>query len=125
MNKYEFKKQIIKTIDENRGKIIEIGKKIYSTPEFWYKEFKTTNIVVDFIKNELNLDVEENIAVTGCRAEINSNKTGSKIAILGELDAISCKDHKDANEILDNFTPKMTKEEYLKLMDSNDKIIKA
>lgn len=32
---------------------------------------------------------------------------------------------KNANEILDNFTPRMTKEEYLKLMDSNDKIIKA
>ncbi|HCQ88841.1 MULTISPECIES: amidohydrolase [unclassified Clostridium] len=99
MNKDELKKQIIKTIDENRNKIIEIGKKIYSTPEFGYKEFKTTNTVVDFMKNELTLDVEENIAVTGCRAEINSNKTGPKIALLGELDAISCKDHKDANEI--------------------------
>ncbi|WP_454053673.1 amidohydrolase [Clostridium sp. Marseille-Q7071] len=99
MNKDELKKQIIKTIDENRNKIIEIGKKIYSTPEFGYKEFKTTNTVVDFMKNELNLDVEENIAVTGCRAQINSNKTGPKIALLGELDSISCKDHKDANEI--------------------------
>ncbi|WP_461613161.1 amidohydrolase [Clostridium sp. Marseille-QA1073] len=99
MNKDELKKQVIKTIDKNRDKIIEIGKKIYSTPEFGYKEFKTTNTVVDFMKNELNLDVEENIAVTGCRSEINSNKTGPKIAILGELDAIFCKDHKDANEI--------------------------
>ena len=28
-------------------------------------------------------------------------------------------------EILKNFTPIMTKEEYLKFMDSNDKVIKA
>ncbi|TRA51247.1 hypothetical protein EWM23_20895, partial [Clostridioides difficile] len=41
--------------------------------------------------------VEKNIAVTGCKADANSSKKGPHISILGELDGISCKEHKDAN----------------------------
>lgn len=99
MNKDQLKKQVVETIDSNREKIIKIGKKIYSSPEYGYKEFESTKAVVEFMKNELKLDVEENIAVTGCRAEVNPHKSGPRIAILGELDAISCIEHKDANEI--------------------------
>ncbi|MBU5676446.1 amidohydrolase [Alkaliphilus sp. MSJ-5] len=99
MDKDQLKKQVVETIDSNREKIIKIGKKIYSSPEYGYKEFESTKAVVEFMKNELKLDVEENIAITGCRAEVNSHKSGPRIAILAELDAISCIDHKDANEI--------------------------
>lgn len=99
MDKDQLKKQVVETIDSNREKIIKIGKKIYSSPEYGYKEFESTKAVVEFMKDELKLDVEENIAITGCRAEVNSHKSGPRIAILAELDAISCIDHKDANEI--------------------------
>ncbi len=51
------------------------------------------------MKEELGLEVEKNIAVTGCKAVVNENKKGPHISILGELDGISCKEHKDANEI--------------------------
>lgn len=97
MDKEELKKICIRTIDENRENIINVGKRLYNTPELGYKEVQSTEIVYNFLKN-LGIEVEKNIAVTGCRARINGDKNGPKIAVLGELDAISCKDHKDANE---------------------------
>ena len=99
MNKQQLKDSIIKVIDDNRDKIIALGRGIYTQPEYGYKEFKTTKAVVDFLKSELSLSVEENIAVTGCVATYNKDKKGPHISLLGELDGISCKEHKDANSI--------------------------
>ena len=99
MNKNELKKRVLAAIEENKETIIAAGRKIYSNPEFGYKEFETTKTVSDFFKNELGLKVEEKIAYTGCRARINEDKSGPKVAILGELDGISCSEHPDANSI--------------------------
>lgn len=99
MNKNELKERVVAAIEENKDIIIAAGRKIYSNPEFGYKEFETTKSVSDFFKNELGLEVEEKIAYTGCRARINEDKSGPKVAILGELDGISCSEHPDANSI--------------------------
>ncbi len=99
MNKNELKERVLAAIEENKDTIIAVGRKIYSNPEFGYKEFETTKTVSDFFKNELGLEVEEKIAYTGCRARINEDKDGPKVAILGELDGISCSEHPDANSI--------------------------
>ena len=99
MNKNELKERVVAAIEENKDIIIAAGRKIYSNPEFGYKEFETTKTVSDFFKNELGLEVEEKIAYTGCRARINEDKSGPKVAILGELDGISCSEHPDANSI--------------------------
>lgn len=100
MDKNQLKERVIRAIEENKEAIINIGRKIYNNPEFGYKEFETTKSVVEFFKNELNIDnIEENIAYTGCRAKINEEKNGPKVAILGELDGISCAEHCDANSI--------------------------
>lgn len=99
MNKQQLKELIIKSIDDNRDKIIEVGRGIYETPEYGYKEFKTTEAIAKFLEEELELEVEKNIAITGCKAVVNNDKKGPHISILGELDGISCKEHKDANEI--------------------------
>lgn len=99
MDKNELKERVIRAIEENKDKIIEAGRKIYKNPEFGYKEIETTKTVKEFFENELNLEVEDKIAYTGCRARANKDKEGIKIAILGELDGISCKEHCDANSI--------------------------
>ena len=91
MNINEIKERVIKAIDENRELILKAGQAMYDNPEFGYKEFKGTEIVSNYFKNELGLDVEEGIAYTGCRARANENAEGPKVAILGESDRISCK----------------------------------
>lgn len=91
------KQMCIDEIDKNKDIIMKIGRDIYENPELSYREFKATNIAVETLKG-LGIDVEENIAVTGCKASINQDKQGPKIAILGELDALSCPEHKDSKE---------------------------
>ncbi|MCQ4923139.1 amidohydrolase [Tissierella carlieri] len=90
------KSKVISAIEENRSLIFDIGRKVYQNPELGYKEFETTKLVKEFFKNELNLNVVDNIAYTGCKAQINEDKSGPKIAVLGELDGIVCNGHQDA-----------------------------
>lgn len=97
MNIKELKEKVIKAIDDNKELIIKASRDIYSTPEYGYKEFKSTETTVKFLK-DLGLEVEENIAVTGCKAVMKGGKPGPNLAILGELDAISCATHEDAVE---------------------------
>lgn len=99
MNINEIKERVVKAIDENRELILKAVQDMYDNPEFGYKEFKGTKIVSSYFKNELGLKVEEGIAYTGCRARSNMDVEGPKVAILGELDAISCSDHLDSNEL--------------------------
>lgn len=97
MTREELKKRVISAIDENKENIINAGREIYKNPELGFKEFKTTEKAANFLKN-LGLEVESNIAVTGCKAIIDSGKQGPNISILGELDSVSCADHCDAVE---------------------------
>ena len=97
MNKQELKSRIIKAIDTNKDSIIKAGRDIYSTPELGYKEVESTKTAVNFLR-ALGLEVEENIAVTGCRARLNEDAAGPKVAILGELDSVAVADHPDAAE---------------------------
>jgi len=97
MSKQDLKNRIIEAIDNNRDAIIRAGREIYSTPELGYKEVESTKTTVNFLKN-LGVEVEGNIAVTGCRARLNEGATGPKIAILGELDSVAVADHPDAAE---------------------------
>lgn len=97
MNINEMKEKVVKAIDDNKELIINTSREIYSTPEFGYKEFKSTETTVNFLK-KLGLEVEENIAITGCKAVMKGGKSGPNVAILGELDAIACVTHKDAVE---------------------------
>ncbi len=99
MTKEQLKQAAIKAIEENKEKIFALKDQIYANPEFGYKEVKTTASVADFLERELGLEVEKNIAVTGCRAQANKEKEGPCVAVMGELDGISCKEHRDANEI--------------------------
>ncbi len=96
--KDQLKRRVIEAIEDNKDSIIKIGRQIYENPELGFKEFETTKLVSNFFKNELNLNVTENICYTGCKAEINSHQIGPHVAVLGELDGIVCSQHEDALE---------------------------
>lgn len=98
MNINKLKQLCLKEIDKNKDRIIEAGRKIYSTPELGFKEVESTKTAGEFLKS-LGVDVKENIAVTGCMTSLNKDKNGPKIAVMGELDSVMCPEHKDSNEI--------------------------
>lgn len=99
MTKEQMKQEVLKAIDENKEKLFSIKEQIYCNPEFGYKEVTTTATVAEYMEKELGLAVEKNIAVTGCLSKVKGKTDGPCVAIMGELDGISCKEHKDANEI--------------------------
>ncbi|RAK12501.1 amidohydrolase [Halanaerobium saccharolyticum] len=96
MQKDEIKKKIIEVINDNRSKIIEIIEEIYKTPELGYKEEKTTSIIAKaFSDLEINFKEHENL--TGINALLKMENPGPTIAVLGELDAVICTEHPDAD----------------------------
>ncbi|RKD32289.1 amidohydrolase [Thermohalobacter berrensis] len=97
MNKEALKKSVCKAIDNNAEYIINIGKRIYDNPELGYKENFATKLVLKEFKR-LGLKTKENIAVTGCKGIIKHNDIGPTIGVMGELDAVICKEHPDANK---------------------------
>jgi len=96
VQKEKLKKQVIEKIEENKDKIIELGKKLYENPELGYKEEFATSLISEALQN-LGLEVEENIAITGCSAVLAGEKVGPQLAFMGELDAILCQEHPDSD----------------------------
>lgn len=97
MDSQEIKKLICQVIDENSEKIINYAKEVAKHPELGFKEFKTTELTGDFLK-ELGLTVRENIAITGVKSKLKDEEaTGPNVAVLGELDAVLCPDSPTAD----------------------------
>ncbi|MTI59454.1 MAG: amidohydrolase [Firmicutes bacterium] len=96
MQKEELKKKVARVIDEKRDRIIALGKKMYDKPELGYKEKYATDLLYEEFK-DLGLVPKKNIAVTGCSAVAGENP-GPRIAFMGELDAILCHEHPDADQ---------------------------
>jgi amidohydrolase len=96
MNEKKLKKEACAKIDEYRDDILKIVKKIYDNPETGYKENKTTEVIEkEFAK--LNLETQNKISITGIKAQVKGNRAKPHLAILGELDAVKCKEHPDAD----------------------------
>lgn len=92
MTRDELKKLVCQTIDAERERIIAIGDRVLRHPETAFREFRTSAMVKEFF-HSLNLPVRENLAVTGCRAELCGGKPGPTVALLGEMDAIVLPGH--------------------------------
>ena len=96
MTKQEMKELICKTIDQHREEIIALGESIYKEPELGYKEFKTSKKVRDFVET-VGLEYESGIAGTGIVAKMPGRDHKARLAIMGELDALVCPNHPDAD----------------------------
>lgn len=97
MDKNQLKAQVCAAIDRHAQKIHDFTMDVYLNPELGFKEFETTSKAAAFLKS-LGLEVEENIAVTGCRANTGLKAGEPNICVMGELDSVVCADHKDASQ---------------------------
>ena len=97
LNKKDLKERVCTVIDDRADHIIAIGKNIYDNPELGYKENFATKLILDEFKG-LGLKTKENIAVTGCKGFVSSKGNGPTIGVMGELDAVICKEHKDSQK---------------------------
>lgn len=96
ISKEELKRRACEAIDKNRDKIIELGDSIFAEPELGFKEFKTAEKIKK-VFDELNCEYRDGVAVTGVIAQLKGKSSKTKIAIMGELDAVVAPGHRCAD----------------------------
>jgi len=97
MNKKQMKKAVCDAIDARRDEILSIGRDIYAHPELGYKEQRTSG-VVRRVFDELGFDYRTGLGVTGLRADLSGGRPGPTLAVMGELDAVVCPNHPNADK---------------------------
>ncbi len=83
-------------IDKRKDKIVSIGEDIYRNPEVGFKELRTSGLVADEFRS-LGLRPVEFEDIPGVKATVDTGREGPAVAILGELDAVICRDHPDSD----------------------------
>lgn len=93
-NTTQLKADVRDAVEAHSEELVSLAKSIQSEPELGYKETATTRKVVDAFE-ELGLDVETELAITGARARVGSGEP--VVAVLGELDALVNPEHPKAD----------------------------
>lgn len=83
----EIKSIVCDAIDANADRIEEIANTIWRNPEPGFREFKTAKLAAETLRS-LGLPVQEGIALTGLRSDLETGKAGPRFAILGEMDSL-------------------------------------
>lgn len=89
-------KDIINVVEKFRELILSAEKDIWRTPETGYREIKTSSYLAEKFKS-LGYDINLADNITGFYTVIDTGRAGPEVLILGELDAIICPGHKDAD----------------------------
>lgn len=87
--------RILQIIDDNAPRLQALAEDIFDHAEQGFHETRTAKIAADFLR-ELGLAPEEGLAVTGVKAAIGQG--GPNVALIGELDGLSCPTHPHATE---------------------------
>ena len=92
----KMKDDLLRSVEANGEEIIHIGQEIYRTPETGFKEFKTQAFVQACYKKWgiTYTSLEEYPAI---KVTLDTGRPGPGLAIVGELDAIICREHPDAD----------------------------
>ena len=88
----DIKRAVCETIDRLSEKIVKVGETIRKSPELGFKEFKTSRLVEETMR-EIGLEPKGGLAVTGVRAVARGTKDGPTFALLGELDGLVVAGH--------------------------------
>src|SRR5574342_239883 len=88
----DVKRAVCEAIDRQNDKIIKVGETIRTNPELGFKEFKTSRLVEETLR-EVGLEPKGGLAVTGVRAVARGTKDGPTFALLGELDGLVVAGH--------------------------------
>lgn len=89
--------KIYSLVDKYRQLILDAERYIWANPETGYKEYKTTKYLAEKFE-ELGYKLTYAKDVTGFYTEIDTGKEGPCVLVLGELDAVLCPTHPDADK---------------------------
>ena len=89
---------LLDSIDRCIPSIIELVKDIGEHPELGFREFRTSSLVNDFLRQS-GYTTETNLALTGIKAKLKDDVLRPNIAVIGELDGIICPESNRADKI--------------------------
>ena len=98
MDKATIKQKVCKAIAAHRADIEAIANAILAEPELGFKEVKTAKKVQDALA-KLGLEFTTEHGLTGVKARTKGRTSKRTIAMLAELDAIVCRNHKNADPV--------------------------
>lgn len=90
------KARLAAAIDRRAPEIVALGETLLRNPELGFKETKAAAVVTDTLRR-LGLPYRDRLALTGVRADLAGAGAGPTVAVLGELDALVCHGHPDAD----------------------------
>jgi amidohydrolase len=88
--------RVCAAIDAYRERTLALGEDIFRHPELGFKE-KRTAAIVDGELSRLGIPHETGLAVTGIKGRLRGRNHTITAAVLGELDAVICRDHPAAD----------------------------
>lgn len=91
------KQRIIEAIDANKEAIIACGEYVLNNPELGFKEIKTSAYIKEQFE-KLGIPFTDNLGVMGVMGAVGNPKAETNICIIGEMDAIKCYDHPNADK---------------------------
>lgn len=98
MDKATIKQKVCEAIAAHRADIEAIANAILAEPELGFKEVKTAKKVQDALA-KLGLEFTTEHGLTGVKARMKGRTSKHTIAMLAELDAIVCRNHKNADPV--------------------------
>ena len=98
MDKSELKRKVCAEIDRHKDEIAAIAEKILATPEMGYREYKTAELVKETLSS-LGIPYTDGLAVTGVMGRLSGRDTKARVAVIGELDAVTCSSHPKSDRI--------------------------
>ncbi|NLO37643.1 MAG: amidohydrolase [Clostridiaceae bacterium] len=88
--------QLFQVIRRSEGAIARLGDKIYQEPETGFKETRTARQVLDAFA-ALPLSRQVCAGIPGIKLTLDTGRPGPALALVGELDAVICPSHPDAD----------------------------
>ncbi|MDQ7794006.1 MAG: amidohydrolase [bacterium] len=96
MDRARLKQEIREAIAAAAGHITGLAADLLTCPELGFKEQATAGRVARELR-ALGLEVREGLALTGIKARLPGRRRGPTVAVLGELDAVICPEHPEAD----------------------------
>ena len=88
----ELKKAACEAIDRHKDEIIAYGEEVFHEPELGYKEVKASAKFRSFL-DSIGFEHRDNVAITGVTSNQKGRNSNLKVAVMGELDAITVPGH--------------------------------
>ncbi|HEY3314857.1 MAG TPA: amidohydrolase [Bacillota bacterium] len=97
-SKEKLKVRVVEAIDARRDLLIQLGEEIFHRPELGFKERRTAELV-DRAMTEAGIPHRTGVALTGVVGTVAGRADEARVAVLGELDAVVCPGHPQADPI--------------------------